>query len=257
MSRLQEIVALLRAPGGCPWDREQTHESLRAALLEESYEAVEAIVRGDDENLKEELGDLLLLVLMHSRIAEERGAFSFSDVEEMECEKMVRRHPHVFGEKEVVDSEGVLRQWEEIKRGEKGGGSQVMSGIPEALPALMKAQITQKKAAKVGFDWADDGGIEGPLEKMGEELRELQEAVRLGDARAVEEEMGDILFSAVNLARKLKVDAEVSLAGATGKFLRRFRAMEEEARVSGRGLDGMGPEELDALWESAKRGEER
>jgi MazG family protein len=254
VARLKEIVARLRAPDGCPWDREQNHESLRASLLEECHEAIDAINRADDKNLCEELGDLLLLVVMHAQMGAERGAFHFEEVAASVCEKMIRRHPHVFGESSAADSGEVLRQWEQIKREEKGGGesASVLSGLARSLPALLRAQNVQKKAARVGFDWPDAAG---PLQKIEEEARELEEAVALGDPGRIEEELGDFLFSAVNLSRKLGLDAETVLCAATEKFIRRFQRMEEAAALQGRRIEDLGFEEQDALWEMKKADE--
>jgi len=253
VGRLAEIVARLRAPDGCPWDREQTHESLRAALVEECYEAVEAISRADDNNLREELGDLLLHVVMHAHMAGERGAFAFSDVVDGICEKLVRRHPHVFGEAAAADSEEVLRQWEQIKRAEKGASASVLDNLPASLPALLRAQNAQKKAARVGFDWGDRSGV---LEKLREEFAELESALASaaisGDARAVEDEFGDILFTAVNLARHLGVDAETSLAAATSKFIARFQHVERALAARGLRVEQCDPQTLDREWELAK-----
>jgi len=249
VSRLREIVARLRAPDGCPWDREQTHESLRAALVEECYETIEAIERSDDANLREELGDLLLHVVMHAHMGGERGVFTFEEIVTGICEKLIRRHPHVFGEAKAGNTEEVLRQWEQIKREEKGDKASVMDGQPESRPALMRAQNAQRKAARVGFDWEEAGPV---FEKVTEELTELQEAVAGGKLREVEEELGDVLFTMVNLARKLHVDAETSLAAATSKFIRRFQAMEAELAAGGRPIEEASPEEMNILWEKHK-----
>ncbi len=200
VSRLREIVARLRAPGGCPWDREQTHESLRAALIEECYETIEAIEKADDANLREELGDLLLHVVMHAQMGEERDAFDFEDVVEAVCDKLIRRHPHVFGSAQATESAQVVRLWESIKRDEKGAGSSVMDGLPAAFPALLLAHEVQKRAARVGFDWDDASGA---LEKVEEEIEELREAISSEGRPTIEEELGDLFFSVVNLARKL------------------------------------------------------
>lgn len=246
MQRLREIVARLRAPDGCPWDREQTHASLRGALIEECYEVIEAIERADDANLREELGDLLLHVVMHAQMASERSAFTLEEVAAEICEKMVRRHPHVFGEKLAADSAEVLRQWEEIKREEKGR-SGVLAGIPTSMPALMRAQSAQKKAGREGFDWPDAGPVFAKLE---EEVAEVREALARGDREAVEAEVGDILFTAVNLARKLGVDAETALAAATNRFIRRFGAVERE--LGGKPMRDTPLEELDNIWNRIK-----
>jgi MazG family protein len=250
VSRLREIVARLRAPDGCPWDREQTHESLRAALVEECYEAIEAIEKSDDVNLREELGDLLLHVVMHAHMAGERQVFTFEEVVEGICEKLIRRHPHVFGDASAEDSKEVLRQWEQIKRAEKGDRASIMDGLPTSLPGLLRAQNAQKKAARVGFDWDD---AEGVLAKLEEEIAELKEAMTAGDSRHTEEELGDLLFSMVNLARKLHIDSETSLAGSTRKFIVRFREVEAAITARGGRIEDSSPEEMNALWDEAKR----
>ncbi len=249
VSRLKEIVARLRAPDGCPWDREQTHESLRAALVEECYEVIEAIEKADDANLREELGDLLLHVVLHAHMAAERKAFSFDQVIEGICEKLVRRHPHVFGDATAGDTTEVLRQWEQIKREEKGDRTSIMDGLPAALPALLRAQNVQKKAARVGFDWDRPEQV---FEKLDEEIGELREAVALGNDLPIEEELGDLLFTVVNLSRKLKVDGETALTLATKKFTRRFRAVEAEITAQGRKIEEASPEEMNALWDKHK-----
>ena len=248
--RLKEIVARLRAPDGCPWDREQTHSTLRSSLIEESHEVIDAIERSDDSNLREELGDLLLQVVMHAQLADERGAFTLEEIACTVSEKMVRRHPHVFGDKLASDSEAVLKQWEKIKREEKGGNGGVLDGVAISLPALLRGQTLQKKAARVGFDWPD---VEPVYEKLAEEIAEIREAVKSKDPTAIEAEIGDLLFSAVNLARKLGVDAETALSGANKRFLTRFRHIEQTLRAEGREVDGTSLEELDRLWEQAKR----
>jgi len=251
VSRLQEIVAHLRGPDGCPWDREQNHDSLRSALIEECHEAIDAINRADDENLCEELGDLLLLVVMHSQLGSERGAFHFDEVAAAVCEKMIRRHPHVFGETPAENSDEVLLQWEQIKRKEKGNGdhASVMAGLARSLPALLRAQNAQKKAARVGFDWPD---TDGPVQKLKEEVGELEEAVCSGNNKHIEEELGDFLFSAVNLSRKLGLDAETVLSSATEKFIRRFQRMEEACASMGKRIEELSLEQQDALWEQEK-----
>lgn len=249
VSRLQEIVTRLRAPDGCPWDREQTHLSLRAALVEECYEVIEAIEKADDANLREELGDLLLHVVMHAQLAGERQAFTFDEVTNEVCEKLIRRHPHVFGESRADDSAAVLRQWEQIKRAEKGGRDSIMDGLTAALPALLRAQNAQKKAARVGFDWEAALPV---FDKIEEEVAELREAVTAGQTAAIEEELGDLLFSVVNLSRKLRVDSETALAAATGKFVRRFQAIEAEINAQGRKIEDASPDEMNALWDKHK-----
>ncbi len=249
VERLREIVARLRAPDGCPWDREQTHESLRGALLEETYELVDAIDSADDANLREELGDVLLHVVMHAQMADERGAFSFDAVVGEICEKLIRRHPHVFGDQTAADSTEVLRQWEQIKRAEKGERKSVLDGMPRALPALMRAQNTQKKAARVGFDWAQAQDV---IAKIEEELGELRAAMAANAPAEIAEEAGDLLFSVVNLTRKLGLDGEMTLNAATDKFARRFRAIEQAAAAQGRRVEECSAEELNELWERHK-----
>ena len=256
LEQLRAIVARLRAPGGCPWDREQTHASLRTALLEETYEVLAAIEADDDPNLREELGDLLLHVVLHSQIAAERGAFDFDAVAREIGEKMVRRHPHVFGDDRLSDTAAVLVRWDEIKRREKekagsrrGGVPSQMDGLPAMLPALMRAQKAQEKAAKVGFDWRR---VEEVLAKVREEVTEIEETPP-GPSDAVAEEIGDLLFAAVNLARWHKLDAETTLRGATDKFVRRFQHVETALRARGEAWDAATFEELDALWEEAKK----
>jgi MazG family protein len=249
VSRLREIVARLRAPGGCPWDREQTHESLRAALIEECYETIEAIEKADNANLREELGDLLLHIVMHTQMAEERGAFNFEDVVEAVCAKLIRRHPHVFGSAQATESVQVVHLWESIKRLEKPAGSSVMDNLPAAFPGLLLAQEVQKRAARVGFDWDDAPQV---VEKVEEEIEELREAISAEQSPSVEEELGDVFFSVVNLARKLGVDSEMVLATATRKFIRRFRALEAQIVAEGRKLEQTSAQELNAMWERNK-----
>ena len=251
IDQLVAIVAQLRAPGGCPWDREQTHATLRGGLLEEAYEVVEAIDNSDDENLREELGDLLLQSVFHAQIAVEEGRFTFDDVARGIAEKLVRRHPHVFGEDQCADSDAVLKRWDEIKHAEKGGDApkSVLAGIPGSLAALMRAQKVQQKAAKVGFDWDAAAPV---IAKIREELAELEAAIAAGDADGLEDEMGDVLFSVVNLARKLKIDAEVALHRATNKFIARFHAVEALARERSLALEKMTLAELDVLWDEIK-----
>lgn len=248
IDQLLDIIAKLRGPGGCPWDHEQTHASLRAGLIEEAYEVAAAIDANDDANLREELGDLLLQSVFHAQIAREEGRFDFDAVAREVSAKLVRRHPHVFGEDQCADSAAVLRKWDDIKRAEKGNVAEsILDGLPKGLPALMRAQKMQKRAAKVGFDWNDAAPV---FAKVREELAEA-EAV-LGDPAKLEDEIGDVLFSVVNLARKLKVEAEPALHRATEKFSQRFRAVESLARERGLVLDGMSLAELDVLWDEVK-----
>ena len=244
------MVARLRAPDGCPWDREQTHASLRSGLIEESHEVVEAIDGRDDAHLCEELGDLLLQVVMHSRIASEEKRFDFGDVARGITEKLIRRHPHVFGENKLDGTEAVLRQWDEIKRDEKGNKeASVLDGISSALPALMRSEKVQKKAARVGFDWDN---LDGVLSKIREEISEVGEAAASGEPEAIEEEIGDLLFSVVNLARKAKIDAELSLHRSTGKFIRRFQKLESVLKQQGRKFEEVDLAQMDAIWEEIK-----
>ncbi len=253
MDDLLEIMRLLRSPEGCPWDREQTHESIRSDFLEETHEALEAIGNADAAALEEELGDVLLQVVFHARIEEEKGVFSFADVVDGICKKLIIRHPHVFGQ-ETADSAGqVLRNWDAIKRETKGGKTQaeLLGSVPRTLPALMRAAKVQSRARRVGFDWPD---VSGALEALDSETRELKEAIAQGDATHVEEELGDLLFSAVNVSRFIHADAEQALTDATDKFIRRFAAVERLAGDRGIDMQDASLEELDALWAEAKRG---
>jgi tetrapyrrole methylase family protein/MazG family protein len=253
IEQLRAVVAGLRAPDGCPWDKEQTHATLRAGLLEEAYEVVAAIDAGDDANLCEELGDLLLQVVFHAQIAAEQNRFDFESVARSISEKLVRRHPHVFGEESAADSDAVLVRWEEIKRAEKGGApaESILDGVCGGLPALQHAAKVQKKAAGVGFDW---NAPEPVLEKVREELTEVQEEMSGGGDR-LEEEIGDLLFAAVNLSRKLKVDPEVALSRATRKFISRFQSVEALAKERNLKLEGQPLEALDLLWDEVKQRE--
>ena len=246
---LEEIVRILRAPGGCPWDAEQTHASIRRNFLEEAYEAVEAIDEQNPEHLKEELGDVLLQVLFHARMEQEAGRFGLDDVADGICKKLIYRHPHVFGDVAVSGTGEVLTNWEELKRKEKGQATNTdaLEAVARSLPALWRAEKVQKKAKKAGFDWPD---ISGALDKLSEELSELKQAVAQGTN--VEEELGDLLFSAVNVSRFLKADPEDALNGATDKFIGRFRKVEAQAAAQGRSMEGMTLEELDKLWECTK-----
>ena len=246
---LEEIVRILRAPGGCPWDAEQTHASIRRNFLEEAYEAVEAIDEQNPEHLKEELGDVLLQVLFHARMEQEAGRFGLDDVADGICKKLIYRHPHVFGDVAVSGTGEVLTNWEELKRKEKGQATNTdaLEAVARSLPALWRAEKVQKKAKKAGFDWPD---ISGALDKLSEELSELKQAVAQGTN--VEEELGDLLFSAVNVSRFLKADPEDALNGAIDKFIGRFRKVEAQAAAQGRSMEGMTLEELDKLWECAK-----
>jgi tetrapyrrole methylase family protein / MazG family protein len=248
VERLRNIVARLRSPDGCPWDREQTHRSLTPHLIEECYELIDAINADDYEGMKEELGDLLLQVALHSQIASEEGRFHMDDVATGIADKLVARHPHVFGEIRLPDSAAVLQQWEILKRAEKQERRSVLDGVPNSLPALSRAQKVQTKAARIGFDWND---AEGALAKVREELGEIEAA----SAQRLEEEIGDLLFAVVNFARKKGLDAEELLLRATGKFVFRFTAMERLAKDRGLDLAALGLPEMDRLWEEAKQSE--
>lgn len=253
--RLVEIMARLRGAGGCPWDREQTPRSLRPYVLEEAQEVAEAIDGGDWDDLREELGDLLLQVVFLARIAEEEGRFGFEDVARTIGEKLERRHPHVFGQATANGVEEVWRRWDEIKRAEKEQRGRAphpsrLDGIPRGLPALARAALTADKAARAGFDWAHAEGI---FEKLQEEIGELRSALQGGDLDDAETELGDLLFAAASLARRLKLDPEGALARATGKFTERFREVERRAEEDGRRLEELDPAVLDRLWEEVKR----
>lgn len=254
LERLLAIVASLRAPGGCPWDREQTHASLRGALIEEAYEVLAAIDSGDDANFSEELGDLLLHVVMHAQIGKERGVFDFEEVACGVGEKMIRRHPHVFGQGKLADSVSVLQRWDQIKREEKGSADHpVMAGLMNSLPALIRAQKAQEKAARVGFDWPDVAGVAA---KVREEIAEVEAETAGGPGRntaAVADEIGDLLFATVNLARWHKLDAEAVLQRATDKFVRRFQKVETALKEAGNRWENASFEQLDILWEQAKK----
>lgn len=252
VSDLVEIVRLLRAPGGCPWDAEQTHESIRRNFLEEAYEAVEAIDEKSPEHLKEELGDVLLQVLFHARMEEERGSFNLDDVADGICKKLIYRHPHVFGDVTVSDSGEVLANWEDLKRLEKGQATHTaaLDSVARSLPALWRAEKVQKKAKKAGFDWPD---ISGAIDKLYEELEEFKTAV--AEDSNLQEELGDLLFSAVNAARFAGVDPEDALNRATDKFIARFAQVEALAAREDRRMEDMELCELDKLWEQAKQKE--
>jgi len=255
--KLVKLQARLRAPNGCPWDREQTHMTLRTYLIEEAYEVVEALESGDDAKFAEELGDLLLQVVFHADIARDEGRFDIADVIEGIYEKMVRRHPHVFGEKRAKDAKAVLKSWEKIKAEErKAKGIQqsakpasLLDGVSHALPGTMEGFQLTRRAARIGFDW---DSAEGVLEKLAEEAAELKKEVASADARRIEEETGDLLFAAVNLARFLHVDPEIALKKANAKFATRFREMERLARDSGKELADVPRPEMERLWERAK-----
>ncbi len=251
--RLMELMKKLRAPGGCPWDAEQTHESLKRYLLEETYEVMEAIDSGSPEMLKEELGDLLLQAVFHSVIAEEKGEFTMAEVLQVLCEKLIRRHPHVFGEVEINGIEQLVDNWERIKKIEKGAERRsALSGVPFHLPALLRAQKITEKAARVGFDWDH---IDPVFAKVLEELKELEEALLSGDQERMESELGDLLFAIVNLGRFLSLTPEDALRKTIARFTRRFSHVEESLHARGKTLPESSLEEMDELWEEAKQRE--
>lgn len=252
--RLHEIVGILRSPDGCPWDREQTHQSIRKNFIEELYEALEAIDNDDPDGMQEEFGDVILQVMLHSQMEEETGAFSVYDVLETLNEKLIFRHPHVFGDRGANDAEEALGNWEQMKAEEKqrkGNSRQSqLDGIPPDLPALMKAYNLQKKAAKVGFDWDD---LEPVLSKIEEELAELREAVESKNADEQAGELGDLLFAVVNASRFIKADPEEALSRTNAKFRSRFSYIEEQLRINGKTFDQTDLTEMDQWWEQAKR----
>lgn len=249
---LLEIMRLLRTPEGCPWDREQTHQSIKKNLIEETYELVEAINRDDPAMMREELGDVLMQVVFHSCMAEEAGRFDFDDVADEVCKKLIVRHPHVFGEVTVSGTADVLDNWDAIKRQTKGQKtySQAMDSVPREFPALMRAQKIQGKAAKSGFEFEN---LRDALHKIQEEYAEVEERVGGGDPEGAAEELGDLIFSAVNVSRFLKADAEEVLTAATDKFVARYKKVEALAHESGRPMDSFSPQELDQLWNQAKQ----
>jgi tetrapyrrole methylase family protein/MazG family protein len=258
MERLVEIMAKLRGDGGCPWDREQTHQSLKPCVIEETYEVVEAIDSGRSDKLCEELGDLLLQIVFHAQLAKETGQFQMIDVINGIIEKLIRRHPHVFGDTKVAGVSGVIENWEKIKKSENPEERKsVLDGVPKDLPALMKAEKLQSKAAKVGFDWVN---LEGPLNKVKEEFGEFEELIRSGIAPLpqspewdrLEDEFGDILFALVNVGRFMKINPELALLRTNKKFVNRFQYIEKEAAATGKDLTKMNLEEMDLLWEAAK-----
>jgi tetrapyrrole methylase family protein / MazG family protein len=272
-TKMVELMATLRAPNGCPWDRKQTHDSLKPYLLEETYEVLETIDQQDYSKLREELGDVLLQVIFHSQIAAEAGSFTVDDVLETLATKLIRRHPHVFstGEQtaQMSNGEQVLAQWEDIKRAEReaaGNSQSALDGVPKTLPALLRAYQIQARASRVGFDWPQSkAGLEQILAKVAEEIGELREALASRDARTetesdrvtpseeVENELGDLLFSLVNLARFLKANPEDALRRATNRFTDRFHLVETQALEKGRSLSELTLAEMDELWEEAKR----
>ena len=252
IERLLGIMERLRGPGGCPWDREQTLRSLRPYVLEETYEVLEAIDAGDAREHCEELGDLLLQIVFQAQLTKEEGQFEFADVANAISNKLVSRHPHVFGDVELKDADQVLRQWAALKREEKrakGRGESVLEGVPREMPALARADRLTEKASRIGFDWPDAGGAR---EKVTEELGELDEAIASADRDAVEHELGDVLFAVANLSRKLGIPAEEALRGAVSRFVSRFSHIERELARRGVPHGAASLEEMDALWNEAK-----
>lgn len=249
---LIDIVEILRSPGGCPWDIEQDHKSIRRDFLEETYEVIEAINKDDRDGLLEELGDVLLQVVFHAQIEREKNSFDLNDVADGVCKKMIERHPHVFGNVSAETSEQVLENWDVIKKQTKSQKSQTesMLSIPREFPALMRADKVQKKAAKVGFDW---DSVDGALDKVSEELAELKEAITMGVVENANEELGDLLFSVVNVSRFINVDSEEALTKATDKFIDRFSKVEKMAEEKGLNMKETDLDELDKLWDEAKK----
>src|ERR1700674_1504963 len=267
--KLVAVQARLRAPNGCPWDREQTHQTLRTYVIEEAYEVLEALEGGDDAKFAEEMGDLLLQIVFHSQIAREEGRFTVAEVVREIHDKMIRRHPHVFGKTRAKDSAEVLRNWEQIKAEERRSSDNkgesktsegvakevsLLDGVSRALPATLEGFQLTRRASRIGFDWQDANGV---FDKMQEECEELKKAVKEQDRLKMEEELGDLLFAAVNLSRFLKIDPEIALKKANSKFSRRFRAMERLARKNGREFKDLPREKMEAFWEETKKSEEK
>lgn len=264
--RLTQIIAQLRAPDGCPWDREQTHRTLRASLIEETAETLDAIERANDLDLREELGDLLMQPIFHAQIASEENRFDLADVLHEICEKLVRRHPHVFGDVQVENTAGVLANWDAIKKQEKAAKAvqnnsqddnrvldarhdSVLSNVPPELPALSMAMKVSKKAAKAGFEWED---LEGVLDKLREELQEFETEIEQQNHERATEELGDLLFTIVNVARWKKIDPELALRDTVRRFTTRFHAMENQAQTRNLKLDDLSPAQWDELWNAVK-----
>jgi MazG family protein len=257
IEKVIDLMARLRAPGGCPWDREQTPQTLKPQMLEECYEVLEAIDGGSAPHLVEELGDMLLHIVFQAQIAREAGDFTFADIADTLADKLVRRHPHVFGDRKVGNSTETIALWNELKKAEKPERESALDGVPRALPALMRAEALQKKAKHVGFDWPD---IHGALAKVREEIEEVQAELTASGGQAdpkLAAELGDLLFALVNLTRHLKLHAEDLLTAASDKFSRRFRAVEAEFKAAGKPMKGATLEELDAAWERVKAAESR
>lgn len=250
--KLVETVSQLRGPGGCPWDKEQTHETLKRYTIEETYEVIDAIDSGNPDKLRDELGDFMLQALMHAEIADESGKFDIGDVCQTLREKLIRRHPHVFSDVEVSGVEDVLNNWEQIKKGEYDHRKSALDGVPRSLPALMRAEKISKKAAKTGFDWPDVHSI---IAKLKEETQELEEAIDSGTDAQIKDEIGDLLFTIVNIARYRHIDPEESLRDMLAKFIYRFGKIEENAAETGRDINDMSLEEMDQIWNAAKNKE--
>ena len=261
-ARVKNLMAKLRAPDGCPWDREQDFADIARYTIEEAYEVADAIAKNDMTHLREELGDLLFQTVFHSRIAEEAGSFNLDDVTDDLVRKMVRRHPHVFGNAHDRSAEQQVSEWEEVKAQERANkkdkndnkNKSLLDDVALALPALMRAEKLQKRAARVGFDWPN---LDGVVDKIVEEAQELKDASESQNADAIEDEMGDLLFAVTNLARKLGVDPEVALRRTNDKFTRRFNFVEAGAEQGGKKLSNMSLEDMDALWNKAKQEERR
>lgn len=251
MNDLIKLVAVLRAPGGCPWDIKQTHESIKKNFIEETYEVIEAINKKDADSLKEELGDVLLQVALHSEMEKEAGTFNFNDVANDICQKLIVRHPHVFGDVSATDEKEALSRWDAVKLKTKGmkTQSEAMLKVPREFHALMRAQKIQQKAAKAGFDW---DSMDGAFEKLYEEINELKSAIADNKRTAIEDEFGDVLFSCVNISRFIDVDSEEALTAATDKFLERYLAVERLAQEKNIDMKTATIEQLDVLWNKAK-----
>lgn len=245
------LIDVLRAPGGCPWDMKQTHESIKRNVVEEAWEVCDAIDENDMDHLREELGDLLMQIIFHTSMEKEKGGFDMNDVADEACKKLVHRHPHVFGNVQADTPDEVLSNWDAIKRADRGqkSTSSVMDGIPRGLPGLMRSQKIQDKAAKLGFDWPD---VSGAMDKLREEVGELQEGIDAVDLENIKEELGDVLFSAVNVARFFKLDSEDCMHAACEKFIRRFRYMEEKAAERGLELDKLTLAQMEEIYQQGR-----
>jgi tetrapyrrole methylase family protein/MazG family protein len=246
---LKEVASILRGEEGCAWDRAQTSKTLKPYLIEEAYEVYEALEKEDYKHLKEELGDLLYQIYAHSQIAEENNLFSIDDVAHAIIEKLIRRHPHVFGDEVALNKQEVIEKWEKIKKREKSHRDSILDGVPLQLPALLKAYRVQQKASRVGFDWDKFKDV---LVKLDEETGEFKESIKQKDRRKIEDEIGDILFTIVNISRFLEINPEEALSRTVEKFILRFKYIEREVLKSGKEIEDMSPEELDSIWERSK-----